>query len=121
LQAINTGVFDYMNIHYHFIGSYVSTGTGPTGGNSAALAAAKHHDMGVFIISPSDKGGALYEPSRAFYKVLACLLGWLGVIDAPVRDIRSPHVPPHHVSVPCLRRVYTSLLFFSSPRRRVCR
>ena len=81
LQAINTGVFDYMNIHYHFIGSYVSTGTGPTGGNSAALAAAKRHDMGVFIISPSDKGGALYEPSRAFYKVLAFLPAWLDGSD----------------------------------------
>ena len=29
-----------------------------------AIAAAKHLDMGIFIISPVDKGGALYEPPR---------------------------------------------------------
>lgn len=71
VKAIETGIFDYVNLHYHFIGSYVSTGTGPCGGNHAALVAAQAQDMGVFIISPTDKGGALYEPPRALYK--ACL------------------------------------------------
>ena len=56
VAAIETGVFDYVNLHYHFIGSYVSTGTGPCGGNLAALKAAQKQDMGVFIISPTDKG-----------------------------------------------------------------
>jgi predicted aldo/keto reductase-like oxidoreductase len=56
-----------------FIGSYTSSGSGPsgTGGNLCAIEAAKKHDMGVFIISPTDKGGALYEPPRKLYK--ACL------------------------------------------------
>ena len=71
VSAIETGLFDYVNLHYHFIGSYVSTGTGPCGGNLAALKAAQKQDMGVFIISPSDKGGALYEPPKTLYK--ACL------------------------------------------------
>lgn len=68
LQAIETDIFDYVNLHYQFIGSYTSTGTGPTGSNLAAVEAARRHDMGVFIISPSDKGGALYAPSRTMYQ-----------------------------------------------------
>ena len=40
VKAIESGIFDYVNLHYHFIGSYVSTGTGPCGGNHAALVAA---------------------------------------------------------------------------------
>jgi predicted aldo/keto reductase-like oxidoreductase len=51
------------------VGSYTASGTGPTGGNLAAIQAAQKQDMGVFIISPTDKGGALYEPSKALYKV----------------------------------------------------
>lgn len=47
------------------------TGTGPVGGTRSCIEAAKKHDMGVFIISPADKGGALYEPPKAFQK--ACL------------------------------------------------
>lgn len=62
IEAIETDLFDYVNLHYHFVGSYTATGTGPKGSNIAAIEAAKRHDMGVFIISPSDKGGALYEP-----------------------------------------------------------
>lgn len=68
VEAIETGVFDYVNLHYHFIGSYTSTGTGNIGGNLEAIQAAKRHDMGVFIISPADKGGALYNPSKAFFR-----------------------------------------------------
>jgi len=56
-SAIDTGRFDYCNIHHHFIGSYVCTGTGPVGGTRSCIEAAKKHDMGVFIISPADKGG----------------------------------------------------------------
>jgi predicted aldo/keto reductase-like oxidoreductase len=58
VAAINTGKFDYVNLHYHYIGSYTASGSGPEkNANAAALQAAKQHDMGVFIISPYDKGG----------------------------------------------------------------
>jgi uncharacterized protein len=71
IDTINTGLFDYCNIHYQFIGSYTATGTGPTGSMVSAVEAARKQDMGVFIISPTDKGGALYEPPKSLYK--ACL------------------------------------------------
>jgi predicted aldo/keto reductase-like oxidoreductase len=51
LEAINTGRFDYVNLHYYYIFQ----------DNLPALRAARLHDMGVFIISPSDKGGRLYR------------------------------------------------------------
>jgi predicted aldo/keto reductase-like oxidoreductase len=51
LEAINTGRFDYVNLHYYYIFQ----------DNLPALRAARQHDMGVFIISPSDKGGRLYR------------------------------------------------------------
>jgi len=61
LECVESGVFDYVNLHYHFIGSYVSTGTSargaPDAGNLCVIRAAEGLDMGVFIISPMDKGG----------------------------------------------------------------
>ena len=54
VQAIETGLFDYVNLHWYWVNPF----TRP------AVEAAKRHDMGVFIISPNDKGGKLYEPSE---------------------------------------------------------
>ena len=51
-QAIKTGEFDYVNLHWYYINQ----------DNWSAIAAATELDMGVFIISPSDKGGKLYSP-----------------------------------------------------------
>jgi predicted aldo/keto reductase-like oxidoreductase len=56
IAAINTtafGGFDYVNIHWYYI----------LDRNWPAILAARARDMGVFIISPSDKGGQLYKPS----------------------------------------------------------
>jgi predicted aldo/keto reductase-like oxidoreductase len=53
VEAIETGRFDYVNLHYYFIRQ----------DNAPAIAAAKRQDMGVFIISPTDKGGRLQAPS----------------------------------------------------------
>lgn len=44
--------FDYFNVHWYYIFRR----------NWPAIEAATKLDMGVFIISPSDKGGKLYEP-----------------------------------------------------------
>lgn len=52
LRAIDTGEFDYLNLHWYYINQL----------NWPAIEAAKRQDMGVFIISPSDKGGHLYKP-----------------------------------------------------------
>jgi predicted aldo/keto reductase-like oxidoreductase len=43
--------FDYVNLHWYFIFQH----------NWPAISAAAARDMGVFIISPSDKGGRLYD------------------------------------------------------------
>ena len=66
VDVINTGKFDYVNLHYHYIGSYTASGSGDApNANSRAIVAAKKHDMGMFIISPYDKGGFLYRPSKS--------------------------------------------------------
>jgi hypothetical protein len=53
VEAIATNAFDYVNLHWYYINQ----------DNWPAIAAARRHDMGVFIISPADKGGKLYDPS----------------------------------------------------------
>lgn len=65
-RAIETDAFAYVNIHKHFVGSYTASGdsTGPgVHGNDDNVKLARSKDMGVFIISPYDKGGRLYAPS----------------------------------------------------------
>jgi uncharacterized protein len=52
LDAVNSGGFDYLNVHWYFVNDL----------NWPAIEAARRLDMGVFIISPNDKGGKLYEP-----------------------------------------------------------
>jgi len=46
------GGFDYVNLHWYYIAQQ----------NWPAIEAARRADMGVFIISPADKGGMLYQP-----------------------------------------------------------
>ena len=57
LEAIRheeDGGFDYVNLHWYYIFQR----------NWSAVEAATERDMGVFIISPADKGGMLYKPSE---------------------------------------------------------
>lgn len=54
IEAIETDEFDYVNLHWYYIFQ----------DNWRAVEAANRHDMGVFIISPSDKGGQLYAPPQ---------------------------------------------------------
>jgi len=53
-KAISTNLFDYVNLHWYFINQ----------GNTKVINLANKHDLGVFIISPTDKGGHLHTPSR---------------------------------------------------------
>tara|TARA_Y100001968_G_scaffold322736_1_gene359334 strand:+ start:637 stop:1857 length:1221 start_codon:yes stop_codon:yes gene_type:complete len=61
VQAIETNQFDYVNLHWYFIRQQ----------NERALEAAKKFDLGVFIISPTDKGGHLHTPSEKLLELCA--------------------------------------------------
>jgi predicted aldo/keto reductase-like oxidoreductase len=53
-RIIQTGLFEYVNLHYYYIFQ----------DNLPAIELAERYDMGVFIISANDKGGLLYSPSE---------------------------------------------------------
>jgi uncharacterized protein len=53
IRAIESDKFDYVNLHWYYINQT----------NWAAIEAATRHDLGVFIISPTNKGGLLNTPS----------------------------------------------------------
>jgi hypothetical protein len=53
IDAIATGLFSFVNLHYYYFFQR----------NAAAVAYAHAKDLGVFIISPNDKGGQLFNPS----------------------------------------------------------
>jgi predicted aldo/keto reductase-like oxidoreductase len=63
LEAVKTEEFDYVNVHWYFVNDL----------NWSAVEAAHQRDMGVFIISPNDKGGKLQEPSRKMSELCAPL------------------------------------------------
>jgi len=52
-KAISTNLFDYVNLHWYFINQE----------NTKVINLANKYDLGVFIISPTDKGGHLHTPS----------------------------------------------------------
>ncbi|BAZ47811.1 aldo/keto reductase [Nostoc sp. NIES-4103] len=54
LAAINTDFFEFVNLHYYYFFQR----------NAPAIQLAAKKDMGVFIISPADKGGRLYTPPQ---------------------------------------------------------
>ncbi|MEO0454843.1 MAG: aldo/keto reductase, partial [Verrucomicrobiota bacterium] len=62
-KAICTDEFDYVNLHWYYIFQW----------NWPAILAAAERDMGVFIISPNDKGGMLYQPSEKLKQLCAPL------------------------------------------------
>jgi len=75
-SAINSGEFDYVNLHWYWVNN----------SNWSAVEAATRQDMGVFIISPNDKGGKLYEPSDK------------------LRDLCAPYSPMVFNDLYCLLR-----------------
>lgn len=52
-KTIAIGALEYVNLHWYYIFQ----------DNWPAIEAATKRDMGVFIISPNDKGGMLYKPT----------------------------------------------------------
>ncbi len=63
VETIETDQFDYVNLPWYYINQF----------NWSAIEAANRRDMGVFIISPSDKGGMLYKPPQKLVKLCAPL------------------------------------------------
>jgi uncharacterized protein len=62
-ETIAGGEFDYLNLHWYFVNDL----------NWSCIEAAAARDMGVFIISPNDKGGKLYEPPPKLVELCAPL------------------------------------------------
>jgi len=63
METIASGEFDYVNLHWYFVNDL----------NWAAIQEARRHDMGIFIISPNDKGGKLYAPPKRLVELCAPL------------------------------------------------
>jgi hypothetical protein len=63
LKAIDTDLFDFVNLHYYYFFQR----------NKAAIDLAEIKDMGVFIISPNDKGGQLSRPPQKLKELTAPL------------------------------------------------
>ena len=59
LDIIRTDLFESVNLHYYYFNQR----------NAPAVQLAHEKDMGVFIISPSDKGGLLYNPPEELENV----------------------------------------------------
>lgn len=53
-EIIASDAFDYVNLHWYFMNQT----------NWSAVEAATRHDMGVFIISPTEKGGCMHQPTE---------------------------------------------------------
>ncbi|MEA5463299.1 aldo/keto reductase [Leptothoe sp. PORK10 BA2] len=53
MGAISIPILSFINLHYYFFNPR----------NAAAIDLAHQRDLGIFIISPADKGGQLYQPS----------------------------------------------------------
>jgi uncharacterized protein len=59
LAAIDSDLFDFVNLHYYLFFQR----------HAPAIAEAASKDMGIFIISPADKGGMLYNNAPALEKL----------------------------------------------------
>ena len=62
-SAIESDAFEYVNLHWYFVNDL----------NWSCVEAAAQRDMGVFIISPNDKGGKLYAPPPKLSELCAPL------------------------------------------------
>ncbi|MEB3308749.1 MAG: aldo/keto reductase [Snowella sp.] len=59
LKTIKTNLFEFINLHYYYFFQR----------HNEAINLAQKKDLGVFIISPADKGGQLYTPSEQLQKL----------------------------------------------------
>ena len=104
-EAITSDLFDFVNLHYYYFFQR----------NFGAILLAAAHDMGVFIISPNDKGGQLFDPPP----LLSELSAPLTPIQFNARFcLKTPHVhtlsfglnqPEHFLGLPGIFPVSTPL------------
>ena len=104
-EAISSDLFDFVNLHYYYFWQR----------NFGAVQLAAAHDMGVFIISPNDKGGQLFDPPP----LLRELTSPLTPIQFNARFcLKTPHVhtlsfgmnqPEHFAGIPGIFPVSTPL------------
>lgn len=87
IKAIETNLFDFVNLHYYYFFQR----------NKAAIDLAASKDMGVFIISPNDKGGQLSTPPQK------------------LRDLTSPLTPVQWNARFCLSNPAVHTLSFGLP------
>ena len=88
IKAIQSNEFDYVNLHWYFVNHL----------NWPAVQEAAARDMGVFIISPNDKGGKLY-------------------LDLPImRDLCAPLTPMQFNDLYCLARPEVHTLSIGAAR-----
>lgn len=87
LKTIETGLFDFVNLHYYYFFQR----------NKPAIDLAASRDMGVFIISPNDKGGQLSRPPQK------------------LADLTSPLHPIHFNARFCLGHEAIHTLSFGLP------
>ena len=59
IKAIETDLFEFINLHYYYFFQR----------NFGAIALAQSKNMGVFIISPNDKGGQLFNPPEKLLRI----------------------------------------------------
>ena len=88
LRAIASDAFDYVNLHWYFVNDF----------HWPAVEAASARDMGVFIISPTDKGGQLQQPV------------------AKMRDLCAPLTPMQFNDLYCLARPQVHTLSIGAAR-----
>ncbi|MEB3122205.1 MAG: aldo/keto reductase [Snowella sp.] len=59
IKTIQTDLFEFINLHYYYFFQR----------HEAAIALAQEKDLGVFIISPMDKGGMLHTPPETLVEL----------------------------------------------------
>jgi uncharacterized protein len=87
IQTIDTDMFEFVNLHYYYFFQR----------NKAAIDLAESKGMGVFIISPNDKGGQLNTPPQK------------------LRDLTSPLTPVQWNARFCLSNPAIHTLSFGLP------
>ncbi|NQU86505.1 MAG: aldo/keto reductase [Mariniphaga sp.] len=87
IKSIETDLFEFVNLHYYYFFQR----------NKGAVDLAETKDMGVFIISPNDKGGQLFNPPQK------------------LKDLTSPADPLHWNARYCLSNPAVHTLTFGLP------
>jgi len=92
IKAIDSDLFDFVNLHYYYFFQR----------NKGAVQLASSKDMGVFIISPNDKGGQLFNPSPKLRELTQPLtpIQWNARFCLAHEEIHTltfgMQIPPHY-------------------------